>query len=299
MLRRPNKRLLFVVICCSLLFSFTGGFYIAKSNSSKKIAQEDKEAMVVNASMEMEMSSRNVGSVAMSDKILSWGLRRNGKGQLPDTDPGAVELLNKYNAKYVGDTSQKKVYLTFDEGYENGYTATILDALKEYNVKAVFFIVGHYLDRETDLVRRMVEEGHYVGNHSDKHPSLPTLSDEDIQKELTDLEHRFQEKYGKQMQFMRPPKGEYSERVLDLATKLNYCTLFWSFAYDDWNVNNVRGKDYVVNKVCDNIHNGAIILLHAVSGDNAEAMSEIITRLKSEGYTFGDPAELLDNNGNQ
>ena len=292
-LKKPDKKLITVLVACSLILSFSGGFYLAKNKMKEKHGRSEENAKAVSATIEMEASTRSYGDVAMKDDMKSWGLKRNGAGRQPDPDPGAAQLLSKYNAGYVGDTSQKRIYLTFDEGYENGYTPMILDTLKKHNVKAVFFIVGPYLKTEGELVRRMVEEGHYVGNHTVNHPSLPGLSDDKIRDELTALDSSFCEQFGKKMQFMRPPKGEYSERVLKIADELNYCTLFWSFAYDDWNAKTTRGKDYAVKKISDNMHNGAILLLHAVSKDNAEAMDEVITGLQAEGYVFGDPAELL------
>jgi peptidoglycan-N-acetylmuramic acid deacetylase len=234
-------------------------------------------------------------SVGLADsKLLRWGILRNPNNEPPKADPGAPELLKKYKGAYIGDTTKKTIYLTFDEGYENGYTPKILDVLHNTNVKAIFFITGPYLNKEQELVRRMVEEGHTVGNHTVHHPSLPTVEDRVIEEEVLGLERAFKEKFGKDMKFLRPPKGEYSERSLAITGKLGYYNLFWSFAYDDWYRDKSRGADYAYNIVMKNLHNGAVLLLHAVSKDNADALERIIQGAREKGYTFGDPEELID-----
>lgn len=224
--------------------------------------------------------------------LRSWGIARGKKGELPRADPGAPELISKYQSLYLADTANSKIYLTFDEGYENGYTAKILDVLYENQVNAIFFITGPYLDKEEALVQRMVDEGHAVGNHTINHKSLPLLDDKQIEEEVVGLDRRFYQKYGRNMVFLRPPKGEYSERTLELTANLGYINVFWSFAYDDWMVNRQRGWEYAFKKVTDNLHNGAVILLHAVSKDNAEALDAIIEYAKEAGYEFGDVFEL-------
>jgi len=228
------------------------------------------------------------------NNLLRWGILRKGFGKTPNADPGTPELLKKYGARYIGDTSKKEIYLTFDEGYENGYTSKILDVLKENNVKAVFFITGPYLSQHQDLVRRMVEEGHIVGNHSIHHPSLPSVDDKTLEEEIIGLDRAFFEKFGKHMQFLRPPKGEYSERTLAITQKLGYTNLFWSFAYDDWYKDKTRGAQYALDKVMSNLHNGEVMLLHAVSKDNKEALDMIIKGARSKGFEFSDPNKLLE-----
>jgi peptidoglycan-N-acetylmuramic acid deacetylase len=230
---------------------------------------------------------------ASGRQIRGWGISRKKNNQPPDPDPGAAQLLEKYGGIYIGDTSKKEIYLTFDEGYENGYTPKILDVLKANNVKAVFFITGPYLKEHEDLVRRMVEEGHTVGNHTIHHPSLPTLDNAKIEEEVLGLDRVFFEKFGQHMKYLRPPKGEYNERTLAITHKLGYCNLFWSFAYDDWDRNKSRGADYAYQKVMSNLHNGAVLLLHAVSKDNAEALDQIIKGARQAGYTFGSVDNLI------
>jgi len=228
-----------------------------------------------------------------NNSVLRWGIKRAKNNGLPSPDPGAAELISKYRGVYIGDTDSKKIYLTFDEGYENGYTPQILDVLKNNNCKAIFFVTGPYLKQYPDLVMRMIEEGHYVGNHTIHHPSLPSLSDNQIEEELSGLERYFREKFNKNMIFMRPPRGEYNPRVLEIADRLGYCTLFWSFAYDDWYKDKIRGAQYAHDIVMSNIHNGAVLLLHAVSKDNADALDSIIKDAIAAGYEIGDPYELI------
>ncbi|MCX7710296.1 MAG: delta-lactam-biosynthetic de-N-acetylase [Clostridia bacterium] len=222
-----------------------------------------------------------------SNKVLRWGIARKSEHQTPDADPGAPQLLEKYGGLYIGDTSKKEIYLTFDEGYENGYTSKILDVLRDNNAKGVFFITGPYLKEHEDLVRRMVEEGHEVGNHTIHHPSLPEIGDKELEEEIVGLDRVFFEKFGTHMKYLRPPKGEYSERTLAITQKLGYCNMFWSFAYDDWYRDKVRGPQYAYNIVTRNLHNGAILLLHAVSKDNADGLQMIIQGAREQGYEIG------------
>ncbi len=229
---------------------------------------------------------------ALNNKTLRWGIARSPDNKTPKADPGAPEMLSKYGGFYLGDTSKTEIYLTFDEGYENGYTSKILDVLRANNVKAVFFITGPYLKDQQDLVRRMVEEGHEVGNHTINHPSLPEIDDKRIEDEISGLDKTFNEIFGKHMTYLRPPKGEFNERTLSISQKLGYTNLFWSFAYEDWYRDRIRGPEYAKNIVLRNIHNGAIILLHAVSKDNADALDSIIKGARENGYEFGNINKL-------
>ena len=237
--------------------------------------------------------TNDISDGRLSNRLLRWGIARKPDNKTPDADPGAPELLKKYGGIYIGDITKKIIYLTFDEGYENGYTSKILDTLRDNNVKAVFFITGPYLKEHQDLVRRMVEEGHTVGNHTIHHPSLPSLQDDVVEEEVLGLDRAFSEKFGQHMKFLRPPMGEYSERTLALTQKLGYINTFWSFAYDDWYRDRHRGADYAYDIVMRNLHNGAILLLHAVSKDNAEALDRIIKGAKEKGYEIGDLNDLV------
>lgn len=273
-----------------------GGVYLSSEEDidfsveiTGRLPEDPSDPVLINVEKEVAAA---VSGGQYSNQIRRWGIKRKPNHQTPDADPGAPELLKKYGGIYIGDTSKKVIYLTFDEGYENGYTPKILDVLRDNNVKAVFFVTGPYLKKHQDLVRRMVEEGHIVGNHTIHHPSLPSLDDKKIEEEVLGLDRVFYEKFGKHMKYLRPPKGEYSERTLAITYKLGYRNLFWSFAYDDWYRDKIRGSEYAYNIVMRNLHNGAILLLHAVSKDNADALDRIIKGVRNEGYTIGSVDEI-------
>ena len=214
-----------------------------------------------------------------------WGMKKNVNAP-PDIPDTTKKMMEKYGAYYI-DTVPRSLYLTFDEGYENGYTAQILDVLKANDVKAAFFITGPYLEKETELVRRMVDEGHIVGNHTVHHPSMPQVKDAgELAKELTDLNDSFKQKFGQDMKYVRPPKGEYSERTLAISNDLGYKSVFWSFAYMDWDPNKQKGEENAYNEIKKGVHDGCVLLLHAVSKDNANVLDRVIKDLKSEGYQF-------------
>ena len=217
----------------------------------------------------------------------AWGLSFPTEGQ-PPTGSAGKEKLEKYDAAFLGDTSRKVLYLTFDAGYENGSTEKILDTLKKHNVKAAFFLVGHYIEQNADLVRRMVEEGHIVANHTMHHPDMSKLStQENFSRELQDLEQLFFETTGKEMpKFYRPPQGIYSEENLKMAQQLGYKTVFWSLAYVDWNNDSQPTKEQAFSKLLPRIHNGAVVLLHSTSKTNAEILDELLTKWESAGYQF-------------
>ena len=217
----------------------------------------------------------------------SWGLSFRQEGQSPVASASGAQLA-RYDAAYIGDTTQKVLYLTFDAGYENGCTEKILDILKKHQVKAAFFLVGNYIEKNADLVRRMVEEGHIVGNHTMHHKDMSQLSEkETFSKELTDLEQLFFETTGKEMpKFYRPPQGIYSQENLRHAKELGYKTVFWSLAYVDWNNDKQPTKDYAFSKLLPRTHNGAVVLLHSTSQTNAEILDELLTKWESAGYRF-------------
>ena len=217
----------------------------------------------------------------------AWGLSFQQEGQAPN-GPASREQLKKLDAVYIGDTSQKVLYLTFDAGYENGCTEKILDILQKHNVKAAFFLVGNYMQKNPDLVRRMVAEGHIVGNHTMHHPDMSKLSDRAaFTKELTDLENLFHEVTGKELpKFYRPPQGIYSEENLKMAQELGYKTVFWSLAYVDWNNDAQPSKEQAFQKLLPRTHNGAVVLLHSTSQTNAAILDELLTTWEQQGYTF-------------
>lgn len=222
----------------------------------------------------------------LSNQKYGWGLKRNSEHKTPEIPSSIVSTLKKYNGIYVGNENEKVIYLTFDEGYENGFTGKILDTLKANNVKAAFFITGPYVKKNSDLVQRMIDEGHIIGNHTINHPSLPSLEPDKVEQEIVALDRMVYEKWKINMNFMRPPMGEYSERVLAQLKDLGHRAVFWSFAYDDYDTNNQKGTDYAYKMIMDNLHNGALYLLHAVSKDNTEVLDRVIKDIKAQGYEF-------------
>lgn len=222
----------------------------------------------------------------LSNKKIGWGIKRADNHEQPDLGSTNIELLNSYQGIAMGNNENKFVYLTFDEGYEAGYTSKILDILKENDVKAAFFITAHYLNTESELVERMIEEGHIVGNHTVNHKSMPDLGDEEVKEEIMKLHTTVYQKFNYEMKYLRPPMGEFSERTLELTKNLGYTTTMWSLAYDDWDENKQGREDYGKNKIISNIHNGAVILLHANSVDNSNILDSCIKEIKGMGYEF-------------
>lgn len=217
----------------------------------------------------------------------AWGLSFQKEGQTP-IGTVSVDMLRQYDAVYVGDTQKKVLYLTFDAGYENGCTEQILDILKKHNVPAAFFLVGNYIEKNADLVRRMVDEGHIVGNHTMHHYDMSKLSDrEAFAKELTLLEELFEQTTGKKLpKYYRPPQGIYSQENLKHAQALGYKTVFWSLAYVDWKNDAQPTHEQAFKKLLPRTHNGAVVLLHSTSQTNAEILDELLTKWKDEGYLF-------------
>ncbi len=224
----------------------------------------------------------------------SWGLSFRSSGQ-PPIGPANSAVLKGFDAAYIGDTGEKVLYLTFDAGYENGCTAKILDILQKHQVSAAFFLVGNYMEKNADLVRRMVNEGHIVGNHTMHHPDMSKISDKAaFSKELLDLESLFKKITGEEMpKYYRPPQGTYSEQNLKMAQELGYKTVFWSLAYVDWNNDSQPSHDYAFSKLLPRTHPGAVVLLHSTSQTNAEILDELLTRWKEMGYRFGTVEELF------
>ena len=224
----------------------------------------------------------------------AWGLSFRQENA-PPVGPATPQELARFQASYLGDTTQKVIYLTFDAGYENGCTEKILDILKQHQVSAAFFLVGNYMERNADLVRRMVDEGHIVGNHTMHHYDMSKLTDKEaFAKELTDLEVLFTKITGKQMpKYYRPPQGIYSQDNLVLARDMGYQTVFWSLAYVDWNNDNQPTREQAFNKLLPRTHNGAVVLLHSTSQTNAEILDELLTTWKQQGYTFGTIDQLF------
>ena len=224
----------------------------------------------------------------------NWGLGFKEDGK-PPTGNASVADLAKHNAYYIGDTSKNIIYLTFDAGFENGNTEKILDSLKKHNVKATFFLVGNYIETSPELVERMVEEGHTIGNHTYSHPDMSKISDEEsFKKELQSLESLYKETTGQELlKIYRPPQGKYCVSNLEMADKLGYKTIFWSLAYVDWDENKQPTKEEAFNKLLKRIHPGAIVLLHSTSKTNGDILDELLTKWEDMGYSFGEIKDLI------
>ena len=224
----------------------------------------------------------------------SWGLSFPQEGAPPIGNAGRDQLM-AYDAAYLGEPTRKVLYLTFDAGYENGCTGKILDILKAQQVPAAFFLVGNYLEKNADLVRRMVAEGHIVGNHTLHHHDMSKLAaKEDFSRELTDLEALYREVTGQEMpKYYRPPQGIYSEENLRMAKELGYKTVFWSLAYVDWNNEAQPSREEAFRKLLPRTHPGAVVLLHSTSRTNVEILEELIEKWKDAGYSFGTVEELF------
>lgn len=251
-----------------------GGLLTLIVGLSIGIGEKNEDSIVTNS---------NTG---LSNTKIGWGIQRKDNHEQPDLGGRNKELIHKYNGMALGCPDKKYIYLTFDLGYEAGYTSKILDTLKENNVQGTFFVTAHYVNTASDLVKRMIEDGHIVGNHTVNHKSMPSLSDDELTKEIMNLHQAVFEKYGYEMKYMRPPRGEFSERTLSLTEKLGYKTVMWSFAYVDWEENKQPSEEEAMNKIVSNLHNGEIMLLHATSKTNSEIMDKMIKKVQEEGYEF-------------
>lgn len=223
----------------------------------------------------------------------NWYFNPRNDGKQPEPIKEA-SFFSKYNSYYVGDPNEKVIYLTFDAGYENGTTESILDTLKKHNVKAHFFVVESYIRNNPELVKRMVNEGHLVCNHSNHHPSMATVTDpEKFKSEFTDVEEAYKEVVGTDMpKFFRPPMGKYSINSLKKTKDLGYKTIFWSFAYKDWIIDNQPSEEEAIKKITNGAHPGCIMLIHAVSKTNTAVLKTVIEQIRADGYEFKPLTEL-------
>lgn len=226
----------------------------------------------------------------------NWGLSFQQEGKPPIAN-ATFDELKQYDAYYADNTKEKVLYLTFDAGFENGNTPAILDALKKHHAPAAFFIVGNYLETSPDLVKRMIDEGHIVGNHTYHHPDMSKISTKEaFSKELTDLETLYEQTTGRPMtKFYRPPQGKYSVDNLKMAQEMGYKTFFWSLAYVDWYQDKQPTKEEAFKKLLGRIHPGAVVLLHSTSSTNAQILDELLTKWEEMGYTFGSLDQLAAN----
>ena len=247
-----------------------------------------------------QICERTAGSNVSNEAVTAsaegnWGLSFQEDGQPPAAN-ASFEELAQYDAYYARDTDEKVLYLTFDCGYENGNTGKILDTLKKNNISATFFVVGTYIESEPELVKRMCEEGHTVGNHTWHHPDMSQIASMDsFRKELEDVERAYKEVTGEEMtKYYRPPQGKFSETNLQMAKELGYKTFFWSLAYVDWYDDDQPSKEEAFDKLLGRIHPGAVVLLHSTSDTNAEILDELIGQWEKMGYQIRPLEELTE-----
>ena len=248
------------------------------------------------AAVSAVMITLSAAAAIHAEDIHSLDSAMHGYGQGRELDAqnrplGALRFNGDYSVydAHAILESENEIYFTFDQGYENGYTAPILDTLKEKNVKAIFFLTGDYAKRNKELVQRMIDEGHIIGNHGMTHASLPKLSLQDAEKDIMDLHELIKQEYNYEMSYFRPSCGEYSERILALCQNLGYKTLFWSFAYQDWDVNKQPDAKTASDRMSEAAHGGGIYLLHSVSSTNAAVLGDVIDNIRSQGYVFSLP----------
>lgn len=226
--------------------------------------------------------------MASPDHPYHFGFKKSKNGQLPSiNEEGFKNIVDRHGAVFLGDTTKKELYLTFDNGYENGFTPKILDTLLAKKVPAIFFVTGHFVKEQPELLKRMAKEGHLIGNHSWSHPDMTTVPNQKIRDELTKVSDAVQQVTGQAtMRYLRPPRGIFSDRTLAVTKELGYTNVFWSVAYKDWDTKVQRGAKYAYDNVMAQLHPGAVILLHSVSKDNAEALGTIIDEARKQGYEF-------------
>ena len=292
-----NKPVLWLISFCFLLLTSCGLLpnkentsHPAKKNSQSelKTSEEGTTQTMEQASTAASDSTSFIDPSSLSNTMMAWWFMRNENHEPPSAQEEID--LSKYDAWYVKTNlkeKEKPVFLTFDCGYENGYTPGMLDVLKKHKAPAAFFLCKHFIKDQPELVKRMKKEGHIVGNHTANHICMPEASEREIREEISDNASYMKEATGYEMDhFFRPPKGEYSERTLQITKNMGYITVFWSLAYMDYDVNNQPGASYVANQFRQYIHPGAIPLIHNVSKSNAEALDEVLTTLEKDGYTF-------------
>ena len=241
-------------------------------------------SLTIIQSQQEKMIDTNAESV--STKKIEWGIKRSDNHEQPDLGSENRKVLEENNGIALGNSESKTIYLTFDEGYEAGYTTQILKILKENDVKATFFLTAHYINTQEELVRQMIDEGHIIGNHTVNHKSMPSLTEEEIKKEVMDLHQSVYEKFGYEMKYIRPPKGEFSEKTMQVTNLLGYKTVMWSFAYEDWNEEKQPDEEKAKEKILKNLHNGEIMLLHGNSKTNTNILDSVIKEAKNMGYEF-------------
>lgn len=285
------KKSIKTILCLSMIIS-SNICYIPKTISAESSSTSSVSECFQEGSILGDISDINniqeIFSLFSEKGELNWYYVGKGKDNIAELPKESAGFLKENDAYCLGDTSQKVIYLTFDEGYENGNTGKILDILKDLKVPAAFFVVKPYIDKDPDLIKRMVAEGHIVGNHSVHHPSMAQIHDkEKFKEELTGVEDAYKEVTGEDMpKFFRPPMGKYSEESLKMTKELGYKTIFWTFAYKDWLIHDQPSEGYAIEKISKGAHPGCIMLLHAVSDTNTKVLAEALKFLQDDGYEF-------------
>lgn len=280
---KKTAALFFSLIMCITVFSgcTAKGNDGAATESSSTSRAETSATNVADTTLE----ATNLDTQKYSKEKVVWGPGNITNHQRP-TDPENLQAAySSLGASFLLPDS-KQICLTFDEGYENGYTGAILDTLKEKKVQAIFFVTYDFASQNPDLIKRMISEGHIVGNHTYRHYTMDEVTEEAATEEIVYLHQYIQKNYNYQMKYFRFPKGEFSEATLALAKSLGYKSVFWSFAYEDWDTENVMNPQDALKKVTESTHPGAIYLLHAVSSTNAEILGDAIDNIRQQGYTF-------------
>lgn len=286
-----NKILNIIVVIIFLLFVLFVIFVAGISSNFKGLQVGNNKNKLFNKGLKFG-DNRTLGdavlvsSEALSTKSIEFGIKRGSNHEQPDVGTTNKKLIEKYNGLVLGNKDSKNIYLTFDVGYEGGYTEKILDTLKQNDVKACFFITGQFYKTNPELIKKMIDDGHIVGNHTVNHKSFPKCDDETIKNEIMTLHQNIYNDFNYEMKYLRPPKGEYSEKSLAIVQRLGYIPVFWSFAWDDWDENKQGREEYGKKKILDNVHNGEIMLLHATSKDDCNILEYVIKTIKDEGYSF-------------
>lgn len=279
------QKLLLPILCVSMLFGCAKG-NITNTASTQNNTTSRKTVTTTNATETTAPTAKAVAGLdSLSTEKIVWGPGNITEHKQPN-DPALLQKrFAAMDGKWLLD-DDKKICLTFDEGYENGYTPQILDTLKQKKVKAIFFVTYDFASQNPDLIKRMIDEGHIVGNHSYRHYSMDEVSDEVAKEEVTYLHNYIKEKFNYTMSYFRFPKGEFSERSLQIVKNLGYKSVFWSFAYADWDPDNQTEETQAFTHICESTHPGAILLLHAVSKTNANILGKVIDDIQKQGYTF-------------
>ncbi len=251
-------------------------------------------ALIFSFSLGFSINNFNRVSMAMaSSEVVRWGVSFKEENQLPDPNLSSEELI-KYDAFYYDEKNPKTLYLTFDAGFENGTTESLLATLEKHNITAVFFLVSDYIEMAPEMVKLMLDKGHIIGNHTNTHPDMHEKNEEDFKEELLKMEQTFNSYLGYELEdkFYRPPQGRFTTQNLEWANDLGYTTLLWSVAYVDWELDNQPSREDALSTLYSRVHDGAIILLHPQSTTNAEILDEFITNMQKEGYEFGNAKDI-------